>query len=423
MQSTAKYLIHADLTADGVVERSDVVGAVFGQTEGLLGEKLEIHGLQESSKLGRIDVAIESEGGRSFGELTVASNLDRAETAVLAAALETISRVGPCEARVEVRRIEDTRAAKRREVVDRAKELLVTAFDDQDLSSEEILGEVRESARVADIEEYEGLPAGPNVAEGNAVVVVEGRADVLSLLGAGIRNAVAVEGTDIPDAVADLTRERTTTAFFDGDRGGDLILKELRQVGDVDYVARAPEGKSVEDLGREAVTDALRSKAPVESAQPVASVDADGGTVTAPEPAETESEGTPEPTDESKAESETEPEPTDESKAESETEPEPTTDETLSVPEHAAELAGTGKARLLDRENEILAETDADSAFAALRDAEAVPRTVVVDADVDQRLLDVAAQRGVARVAGPRVGDVTKQPAAVKLDTFDRLQQ
>ena len=38
MQDTAKYLIHADITTDGVVERSDVVGAVFGQTEGLLGD-------------------------------------------------------------------------------------------------------------------------------------------------------------------------------------------------------------------------------------------------------------------------------------------------------------------------------------------------------------------------------------------------
>ncbi len=403
MQSTAKYLIHADLSADGVVERSDVVGAVFGQTEGLLGEGLEIHGLQESSKLGRIDVEIESESGRSFGELTVASNLDRAETAVLAAALETISRVGPCAARVEVRRIEDTRAAKRREVVSRAKELLASAFDDQDLSSEEILGEVRESARVADITEYEGLPAGPKVAEGDAVVVVEGRSDVLALLGAGVRNAVAVEGTDVPDAVVDLTRERTTTAFFDGDRGGDLILKELQQVGDVDYVARAPDGESVEDLDREAVTDALRSKVAVESiGEPsAASVDADGGTVPAQraEPAESETSAGPDTTNGSD-------------------EPDVRT-----VPEHAAELDGTGRARLLDDENGVLTEVDAENVFEAVRDADPVPRTVVVDAAVDQRLLDVAAQRGVARVAGPRVGSVTKQPAAVKLDTFERLQQ
>jgi DNA primase len=413
MQNTAKYLIHADLRADGVVERSDVVGAVFGQTEGLLGEGLEIHNLQESSKLGRIDVEIDSEGGQSFGQLTVSSNLDRAETAVLAAALETISRVGPCAAAVEVRRIEDTRAAKRREVVDRAKELLATAFDDQDLSSEEILGEVRESVHVADIEEFEGLPAGPHVADSDAVVVVEGRADVLALLGAGIKNAVAVEGTDVPEAVADLTRERTTTAFLDGDRGGDLIRRELMQVGEVDFVARAPEGESVEDLDPEAVTEALRSKVPAEALDPeggAVRADTDGGAARAAKAADAPVEPAPE--DSEPDESET-----------ADAEGDGTEADAMTVPEHAAALDGTGRARFLDAEGETLAEPAAGEAFGALRDAETVPGTVVLDGEIDQRLLDVAAQRGVARVVGSRLGSVTKQPAAVKLDTFDRLQE
>jgi len=418
MQSSAKYLIHANLTADGVVERSDVVGAVFGQTEGLLGEGMEIHGLQESSKLGRIDVEIESEGGQSFGELTIASNMDRAETAVLAAALETISRVGPCRAHIEVRRIEDTRAAKRREVVSRAKELLASAFDDADLSSEEILGEVRESAQVADIAEYDGLPAGPNVPESDAVVVVEGRADVVSLLESGIKNAVAVEGTDVPEAVADLTAERTTTAFLDGDRGGDLILKELRQVGDVDYVARAPEGESVEDLDREGVTKALRDKTPAggqEAAERAVVANADGGTGAAvQEQTDVDGAEQPAPADTDAPESE----PDDSNPNESEP-----AAPAMTVPEHAAEVSGTGEARLLGGADEVLETTDAGSVFEALRDAETVPRTVVVDGDIDQRLLDVAAQRGVVRVVGPRMGAVAKQPAAVQVHTFERLQQ
>ncbi|MFB6269079.1 MAG: DNA primase DnaG, partial [Halobacterium sp.] len=273
MEDTAKYLIHADFVADGVVERTDVVGAAFGQTEGLLGDDLDIRDLQDSAKLGRIDVSVDSEGGQSFGTITIASSLDRVETATLAAALEAVERIGPCRADVEVQRIEDVRAAKRREIVDRAKELLATAFDEGAIDSEDILREVRESVRVEDITEYHGLPAGPNVETSDAVLVVEGRADVVTLLEYGIKNAVAVEGTDVPDAVADLTEERTTTAFLDGDRGGDLILRELQQVADVDYVARAPRGECVEDLSRQAVDAALRDKTPIGAARPVSVTD------------------------------------------------------------------------------------------------------------------------------------------------------
>ncbi|PSP66941.1 DNA primase, partial [Halobacteriales archaeon QH_6_68_27] len=144
MYDQAKYLIHADITADGVVERSDVVGAVFGQTEGLLGEDLDLRDLQESQKLGRIDVEITSEGGQSFGEITIASGLNRVETAILAAAFETIERVGPCRATVEVTDLEDVRSAKRREVVERATQLLAE-FDESSLSSQDIVEEVREA--------------------------------------------------------------------------------------------------------------------------------------------------------------------------------------------------------------------------------------------------------------------------------------
>ncbi|MGM0605625.1 MAG: DNA primase DnaG, partial [Halobacteriota archaeon] len=264
MDDTSKYLIHARIAANGVVERSDVVGAVFGQTEGLLGDELDLRDLQQSSKVGRIDVEIDSENGQSFGELTIATSLDKVETAILGASLETITRVGPCRAQLEVTEIEDVRAAKRREVVDRAKELLAEGFDETVMSTEELLAEVRQSARIADITEYEGMPAGPRAVDSEAIIVVEGRADVLRLLKYGIKNAIAVEGTNVPDAIAELTGDRTVTAFLDGDRGGELILKELTQVGDVDYVAFAPPGTSVEDLDRAGVLSALREKVPFE---------------------------------------------------------------------------------------------------------------------------------------------------------------
>ena len=260
MDETTKNLIHARIAASGVVERSDVVGAVFGQTEGLLGDELDLRDLQQSSKVGRIDVQIRSENGQSFGTLTIATSLDKAETAILGASLETIERVGPCRADIEVSEIEDVRAAKRREVVDRAKELLATAFDESVISTDELVADVRESVRVEDIVEYEELPAGPRVDSSDAIIVVEGRADVLQLLKYGIKNVIAVEGTDVPDTVARLSTERTTTVFVDGDRGGELILRELLQVGDVDFVAFAPPGQSVEDLSRSEVLDRLRQK-------------------------------------------------------------------------------------------------------------------------------------------------------------------
>ena len=281
MEDTEKYLIHAAITADGVVERSDVVGAIFGQTEGLLGDDLDLRDLQQSSKVGRIDVEIDSQNGQSFGTVTIASTLDRVKTAILAASLETITRVGPCRATVEVTDIEDVREAKRREVVERAKELLSESFDESVMSSTEILDEVKESVRIEDISEYEGLPAGPRVGDSDAVVVVEGRADVLTLLRYGIKNAIGVEGTNVPNAVADLTQERTTTAFLDGDRGGKLILRELAQVGDVDHVAFAPEGRSVEELERHEVFAALRGKdsigaVEVDPSEPAGADDPDG---------------------------------------------------------------------------------------------------------------------------------------------------
>jgi len=265
MQHSAKYLIHADIRTSGVVERSDVVGAIFGQTEGLLGDELDLRDLQDASKIGRIDVDIESENGRSFGTVTIASGLDRVKTAVLAASLETIERVGPCRAECTVASIEDARAAKRRELVDRATALLAD-LEDSTMTSENLVDAVRQRARVEDITEYEGLPAGPRVADSDAIIVVEGRADVRRLLRFGIKNAIAVEGTDIPDAVARLTTERTTTALLDGDRGGDLILRELAQVGNVDYVAFAPPEESIEDLDRPAIMSALRKKVPYDQA-------------------------------------------------------------------------------------------------------------------------------------------------------------
>jgi DNA primase len=263
---TTKYLIHISLTAEGVVEKPDVVGAIFGQTEGLLGEDLDLRDLQRTGRVGRIDVQITSKKGETRGEILISSSLDRAETAILAASLETIDRVGPCVARVTVESMEDIRVSKRRKIVERAKEILIDRFEDGTIDSDELLDDVRQSLRIEKIGSIgeEKAPAGPNVLESDAVIIVEGRADVLNLLRYGIKNAVAVEGTNIPKTVIDLCEKKTITAFFDGDRGGELILRELLQVADIDFVAFSPRGKSVEDMTRKEIIKTLRNKVPVE---------------------------------------------------------------------------------------------------------------------------------------------------------------
>ena len=264
--TTTKYLIHAQINANGIVEKPDVVGAVFGQTEGLLSNDLDLRELQRTGRIGRIQVIIHSNSGRAKGEIVIPSSLDRIETAILAASFETINRVGPCEASIEVLRVEDVRAVKRQQVINRAKEIYMGMMETVSPESMKMIEEIRESMRVHEISEFgeERLPAGPNVHTSDAIIVVEGRNDVLNLLKYGIKNTVAVEGVNIPPSVADLTKKRTVTAFVDGDRGGELILKELLQVGDVDYITRAPRGKEVEDLEKEEVLVALRDKAPTE---------------------------------------------------------------------------------------------------------------------------------------------------------------
>lgn len=264
--TTTKYLIHAQINANGIVEKPDVVGAVFGQTEGLLSNDLDLRELQRTGRIGRIQVMMRASSGRSKGEIVIPSSLDRVETAILAASLETINRVGPCEAKINTLRVEDVRAVKREQVVNRAKEIYKSMVDSVGTTSVKMIEEVREAMRVHEISEYgeDRLPAGPNIHTSDAIIVVEGRSDVLNLLKYGIKNTVAVEGVSVPQSIGELSKKRTTTAFVDGDRGGELILKELLQIGDVDYITRAPKGKEVEDLEKDEVLVALRDKVPTE---------------------------------------------------------------------------------------------------------------------------------------------------------------
>ncbi len=259
---SAKYLVQATIEADGIVDRPDVIGAIFGQTEGLLGEELELRELQRSGRIGRIDVNLDTKGGRTSGTILIPSSMDKSETAIIGASLEIIQRIGPCNAKLKVDKIEDVRVSKRHFVVERAKTLLKNLVESSMPDSQEISEEVASSVRVMEITEYgrERLPAGPNLDDSEDIIIVEGRADVLNLLKHGFKNAIAINGTSIPETIKDLARRKETTVFVDGDRGGDLIIKELLTVTDIDFVTKADQGKEVEELAKKEIHKALRSK-------------------------------------------------------------------------------------------------------------------------------------------------------------------
>jgi len=263
-QATSKYTIYAKFEADGTVEKPDVIGAVFGQTEGLLGPDMELRELQKTGRVGRIDVEMKNHNGKTLGVITIPSSLDSSETALIAACVETIERVGPCLAKIKVEKIEDVRINKRKYVVERAKDLLGKMFQEDLLDSQQVSEQIKEAVRGDEISEFKGLPTGPDIKNYEEIIIVEGRADVTNLLKNGVKNVIAIEGTSIPQAIINLSKEKITTAFLDGDRGGDLILKELKSVCELDFIIRAPRGKEVEDLRKKEIFKLLRSKVPAD---------------------------------------------------------------------------------------------------------------------------------------------------------------
>jgi len=263
---SAKYIIHSQIQIEGVVDRPDVIGAIFGQTEGLLGADLELRELQRGGRIGRIDVKIDIRSGKTNGEIIIPSSLDKAETAIIGAAVETIQRIGPCNAKVKIGSIEDVRVSKRKYVIERAKDLLKNLTENTLPDSQEITEEVAQSVRMMEIAEYgrDRLPAGPNIDESEELILVEGRADVLNLLKHGIKNCIALNGTSVPETIKELSKKKSITLFVDGDRGGELIIREASSVAEIDYVTKAPDGKEVEEITKKELHKALRSKVAIE---------------------------------------------------------------------------------------------------------------------------------------------------------------
>lgn len=281
----AKYIVHSTINIEGIVDRPDVIGAIFGQTEGLLGADLELRELQRSGRIGRIEVNVSTSSGKTAGEIVIPSSLDKTETAIIAAAMEIIQRIGPCNAKIQVSKIEDVRISKRQFVIDRAKELLRSLTQETLPDSQELADEVAQSVRVMEAIEYgrEKLAAGPVIDESDEIIIVEGRADVLNLLKHGFKNAIAMNGTSCPQTIKDLAKKKTTTVFVDGDRGGNLIIRELLSVTEIDFVCKAPDGKEVEELTKKEIHKSLRGKITAEQSKLDLGIDETGAIKEQPE--------------------------------------------------------------------------------------------------------------------------------------------
>lgn len=458
-----KYLIKTNLEVNGIVEKPDIVGAIFGQTEGLLGDELDLRELQKNGRIGRIEVETQVRGGKCVGGITIPSSLDMVETSILAAALEIVDRVGPCDARINTVRIEDTRSLKRKQVLGRAKELLRTMVSSEIPESKELSEMVRNELKVAEVGSYgtDSLPCGPEISSSEEIIVCEGRADVINLLKNGIKNGIAIGGANVGKTITDLCRKKEVTAFLDGDRGGDIILKELMHATEIDFVARAPPGREVEELTRKEIIQALRRKVPTEQA---GSANGGAGAPASHERFERGERGDRErdgfrdrrepprmrpPAMERGERSERPPvfagerpplvgerpqleRPAPDRGVERlqvdrppaamlERREEPAAPKDNVPPEVAVklrsnlkELEGSLKARLISQDGSVASEVAIRDIMAALENAPGV-QAVVLDGIITQRLLDLANEKGAKYVAGLRTGNIASKPASLSI--------
>lgn len=457
---TVKYLVYAEIEIGGLVDKPDVVGAIFGQTEGLLGDELDLRDLQKNGRIGRIEVDLNARSGKTFGIIKVPSSLDMVETSIIAASLEAVDRVGPCDGRVKVQKIEDTRNQKRKVLVDRAKTLLKNLLNTEIPESREISELVREQVKTAEVTEYgpDKLAAGPGIDKFNEIVLVEGRADVINLLKNDIPNVISIGGAKVPRTIVELSRGKEVTVFLDGDRGGDIILNELIQGGvELDFVARAPVGKEVEELTRKEMIKVLRAKVPFEQvedqkskpfAQPYQTPRrylVEQPQVVRPE-ARMQSAQAEEPEPLVRKEFLPEPRKMPMHSAQPVLErieqiirvPEPQV-ETVGKEEEAeklqeeaqkpgvkrgrdellaelGELSNTLKARLYGTEGGLVREVPVRDVIKSIDETRGV-ETIVFDGIITQRLVDIAAGKGVKTIIGVKLGNVGKKPENLEIIT------
>jgi DNA primase len=247
-------------------------------------------------------------------------------------------------------------------------------------SVDEVYKEISDTMKIGKVEKYgpEDLPAGPGLEAAKEIIVVEGRADIINLMRCGIFNTVALEGAKVPDSIKKITKEKTATALLDGDRGGDLILKELLQVTSIKFVGRAPRGKEIEECNCKEITEALEAKVPVSevSGKP-------------PAPAKKVPERM-----------------------------------KVEVPEPLIQaskaLVGTLEAVLFSNKLELIEKLPVSQLAEKLQQASGVD-TVVFDGIITQRIVDIAGEKNIRRIVASRISEAVKPALNVELITFQDI--
>ena len=255
-----KYHVKLSFEVDGLVERADIIGAIFGKTEGLLGPEMNLNELQRVSKVGRIEVVTKATSNTTSGTALIPMSTDIDTCALIAAGIESIDKVGPFDCTFTLDTIDDVRAAKKFDIVQRAKEIKQKWATKTVSEGENMLNDVHQgdSGKLSTYGPSK-LTCSSGAFTSKWIILVEGRADVINLLRAGYDNVLAIEGAKIDESIKELCAEKdTVVAFIDGDRAGGFILKELKSVVRLDYELQADEGVEVEELTPQRIDEILR---------------------------------------------------------------------------------------------------------------------------------------------------------------------
>lgn len=406
-----KYVIRAKIEVAGVVEKPDIIGAIFGQTEGLFSPEYDLRELQDKGRIGRISVEVKQSNNKTVGEVIIPSNLDKVETALIAALIETVDRVGPYATKIKVTEVIDLRQEKLKKVVERAKEILRDIMQERAVDIKEVLAQISESVKVSEIIEYgpEKLPAGPEVETSDTLIIVEGRADVINLLKYGYKNVIAVEGAkgEVPESLINLANnKKKVIVFVDGDRVGSMIAKNLANVIRVDAVARAPSGREVEELTGKEIQKALKNAVPLQTFLQSLATEVTPAKATGAEVAEATTIQIPE------------------------TEAAPKALEILEtymipnkILDAISNLKGTLEAILYDENWNEVDRIPVKDLVDYLLSTEKPVYAVLMDGIATPRLVDAAAVKNLKFILCYRVATITKKPANLIILTFDELLQ
>jgi DNA primase len=400
-----KYHVKLKFEVDGLVEKADIIGAIFGQTEGLLGPEMNLNELQKVSKVGRIEVNVETKGSVAKGDALIPMSTDISTAALIAAAIESIDKVGPFQAKFNLVGIDDIRAIKKKVIVDRAKKIVQDWATRTISEGEEMLKDVYDASKPGKLTSFgkAQLACGTGVFDSEWIILVEGRADVINLLRAGFDNAIAIEGARIDETVTKLTDGKKVVAFLDGDRAGDLILKELQGVVKIDKVLRAPPGKEVEECTPLEISEILRE-----------AVITIGGEAPAPQQSHQER----------RHYRRTEREPREEpaqhaAPVVAQASPVAANDNPAivsAIRDVYPQINETLEAVVLDGSMNQLLKVPVSEVIKRLDSAEGA-KLLVLDGIVTQRLVDAADKAGIEYIIGHRTAEL-KKPADVRVRTF-----